>query len=184
MTPRPDARVFLSHRPACAPALLGHRGRGATPLRSRPRSRGHAIHRSGPRDGRRIPRQDPQRIPRTLRHTHLSRALRGHRENEQRVHRVVLAPTRAGLPVRDPGRMDTLDRHRDRLPAQALGMGSRARDRGVTRALVRLSFDDPEVTALVAAALVTNRASTHVMEKLGMTRVSANSRSRGTPIHP
>lgn len=40
-----------------------------------------------------------------------------------------------------------------------------------SRELVRLAFEDPEVTALVASALVTNRASTRVMEKIGMTRI-------------
>jgi RimJ/RimL family protein N-acetyltransferase len=38
-------------------------------------------------------------------------------------------------------------------------------------ALVRLALADPEVTAVVAAALVTNRASWRVMEKVGMTHV-------------
>jgi RimJ/RimL family protein N-acetyltransferase len=37
--------------------------------------------------------------------------------------------------------------------------------------LVRLSFCDPEVTCVVAAALVTNRGSWRVMEKVGMTHV-------------
>src|SRR5262249_12726602 len=37
--------------------------------------------------------------------------------------------------------------------------------------LVRLALADPEVTDVVAAALVTNRASWRVMEKLGMARV-------------
>ncbi len=40
-------------------------------------------------------------------------------------------------------------------------------------ALVRLAFADPTVTEVVAAALVTNRASTRVMEKVGMARVRA-----------
>lgn len=38
-------------------------------------------------------------------------------------------------------------------------------------ALVRLAFIDPSVTAVVAAALTPNRASTRVMEKVGMSRV-------------
>jgi RimJ/RimL family protein N-acetyltransferase len=38
-------------------------------------------------------------------------------------------------------------------------------------ALVRLALADPEVTCVVAAALVTNRASWRVMEKVGMTHV-------------
>jgi RimJ/RimL family protein N-acetyltransferase len=38
-------------------------------------------------------------------------------------------------------------------------------------ALVRLALADPEVTAVVAAALATNRASRRVMEKVGMARV-------------
>lgn len=38
-------------------------------------------------------------------------------------------------------------------------------------ALVRLALADPEVTAVVSAALVTNRASWRVMEKVGMTHV-------------
>jgi len=38
-------------------------------------------------------------------------------------------------------------------------------------ALVRLAFTDPSVTAVVAAALTPNRASTRVMEKVGMSRV-------------
>jgi RimJ/RimL family protein N-acetyltransferase len=37
--------------------------------------------------------------------------------------------------------------------------------------LVRLALTDPEVTGVVAAALVTNRASWRVMEKIGMTHV-------------
>ena len=37
------------------------------------------------------------------------------------------------------------------------------------KALVELAFDDPTATAVVACALVENRASTRVMEKLGMT---------------
>jgi RimJ/RimL family protein N-acetyltransferase len=37
--------------------------------------------------------------------------------------------------------------------------------------LVRLTLADPTVTGVVAAALVTNRASTRVMEKVGMSRV-------------
>ena len=38
-------------------------------------------------------------------------------------------------------------------------------------ALVKLALADPEVTAVVAAALVTNRGSWRVMEKVGMKRV-------------
>jgi RimJ/RimL family protein N-acetyltransferase len=38
-------------------------------------------------------------------------------------------------------------------------------------ALVRTALANPEITAVVAAALVTNRASWRVMEKIGMTRV-------------
>jgi [ribosomal protein S5]-alanine N-acetyltransferase len=38
-------------------------------------------------------------------------------------------------------------------------------------ALVRLAFTDPSVTAVVATALAPNRASTRVMEKVGMSRV-------------
>jgi RimJ/RimL family protein N-acetyltransferase len=38
-------------------------------------------------------------------------------------------------------------------------------------ALVRLALADPSVTSIVAAALVPNRASTRVMEKIGMVRV-------------
>lgn len=38
-------------------------------------------------------------------------------------------------------------------------------------ALVSLAFSQPEVTAVVAAALVTNRGSWRVMEKIGMKRV-------------
>jgi len=38
-------------------------------------------------------------------------------------------------------------------------------------ALVRLAFTDPSVTAVVAVALTPNRASTRVMEKVGMSRV-------------
>jgi RimJ/RimL family protein N-acetyltransferase len=38
-------------------------------------------------------------------------------------------------------------------------------------ALVRLALDDPAVTAVVAAALLPNRASWRVMEKVGMVRV-------------
>jgi len=38
-------------------------------------------------------------------------------------------------------------------------------------ALVRLALADPSVTCIVAAALVPNRASTRVMEKIGMKRV-------------
>jgi RimJ/RimL family protein N-acetyltransferase len=37
--------------------------------------------------------------------------------------------------------------------------------------IVRAAFADPAVTSIVAAALVPNRASTRVMEKIGMTRV-------------
>lgn len=37
------------------------------------------------------------------------------------------------------------------------------------KALVDLAFDDPTTTAVVACAVVENRASTRVMEKLGMT---------------
>ena len=37
------------------------------------------------------------------------------------------------------------------------------------KALVELAFDDPTTTAVVACAVVENRASTRVMEKLGMT---------------
>ncbi len=37
--------------------------------------------------------------------------------------------------------------------------------------LVRLALADPEVTCVVAAALITNRASWRVMEKVGMTHV-------------
>jgi RimJ/RimL family protein N-acetyltransferase len=40
-------------------------------------------------------------------------------------------------------------------------------------ALVRLALADPEVSCVVAAALVTNRASWRVMEKVGMARVRA-----------
>jgi RimJ/RimL family protein N-acetyltransferase len=36
---------------------------------------------------------------------------------------------------------------------------------------VRAALADPEVTSVVAAALVTNRASWRVMEKVGMTHV-------------
>ena len=36
------------------------------------------------------------------------------------------------------------------------------------KVLAALAFDDPKVTALVACALVANRGSTRVMEKLGM----------------
>jgi RimJ/RimL family protein N-acetyltransferase len=38
-------------------------------------------------------------------------------------------------------------------------------------ALVRLALEDPEVAAVVAAALAANRASWRVMEKVGMARV-------------
>jgi RimJ/RimL family protein N-acetyltransferase len=41
----------------------------------------------------------------------------------------------------------------------------------VAAALVRLTLDDPTVTCVVACALVPNRASTRVMEKVGMSRV-------------
>jgi ribosomal-protein-alanine N-acetyltransferase len=37
------------------------------------------------------------------------------------------------------------------------------------KALVEIAFDDPTTTAIVACAVVENRASTRVMEKLGMT---------------
>lgn len=37
------------------------------------------------------------------------------------------------------------------------------------KALVELAFDDPTTTAVVACAVVENRASTRVMEKMGMT---------------
>jgi [ribosomal protein S5]-alanine N-acetyltransferase len=40
-----------------------------------------------------------------------------------------------------------------------------------SRALVDYAFADPTIEAIVAVALVENRASTHVMEKLGMKRV-------------
>jgi RimJ/RimL family protein N-acetyltransferase len=40
-------------------------------------------------------------------------------------------------------------------------------------ALVRTALADPEVTGVVAAALVPNRASWRVMEKVGMSRVGA-----------
>ncbi len=36
---------------------------------------------------------------------------------------------------------------------------------------MRISFEDPEVTSVVACALEGNRASTRVMEKVGMSRV-------------
>ena len=36
---------------------------------------------------------------------------------------------------------------------------------------MRLAFAEPSMTAVVAAALVPNRASTRVMEKLGMSRL-------------
>jgi RimJ/RimL family protein N-acetyltransferase len=36
---------------------------------------------------------------------------------------------------------------------------------------VRLTLADPEVTCVVASALVPNRGSTRVMEKVGMSRV-------------
>ena len=39
------------------------------------------------------------------------------------------------------------------------------------KSLVEIAFDDPTTTAVVACALVENRASTRVMEKLGMTEV-------------
>lgn len=41
----------------------------------------------------------------------------------------------------------------------------------VAKRLVRLTLDDPLVTSVVSCALVTNRASTRVMEKAGMIRV-------------
>lgn len=40
-----------------------------------------------------------------------------------------------------------------------------------SRALVDYAFADPDIQAIVAVALVENRASTRVMEKLGMTRI-------------
>jgi [ribosomal protein S5]-alanine N-acetyltransferase len=41
----------------------------------------------------------------------------------------------------------------------------------VATELVKMALDDPEVTSVVACALVPNRASTRVMEKVGMSRV-------------
>jgi ribosomal-protein-alanine N-acetyltransferase len=41
----------------------------------------------------------------------------------------------------------------------------------VARQLVRLTLDDPTVTCVVAYALIPNRGSTRVMEKVGMSRV-------------
>jgi RimJ/RimL family protein N-acetyltransferase len=41
----------------------------------------------------------------------------------------------------------------------------------VATALVRLTLDDPAVTCVVSCAMVLNRASTRVMEKVGMSRV-------------
>jgi ribosomal-protein-alanine N-acetyltransferase len=40
-----------------------------------------------------------------------------------------------------------------------------------SRALVSFAFSDPDVTCVVAAALVANHASTRVMEKLGLSRI-------------
>jgi RimJ/RimL family protein N-acetyltransferase len=55
-----------------------------------------------------------------------------------------------------------------RLKRSAWGRGL-ATD--ASRALVRRAFAEPSVTSVVASALVPNRASTRVMEKLGMMRV-------------
>jgi ribosomal-protein-alanine N-acetyltransferase len=55
-----------------------------------------------------------------------------------------------------------------RLKRSAWGRGLATE---ASRELVRLAFADPDVTAVVAAALVPNRASTRVMEKMGMTRL-------------
>jgi RimJ/RimL family protein N-acetyltransferase len=41
----------------------------------------------------------------------------------------------------------------------------------VARELVRIAFEDTTVTRVVACALMANRASTRVMEKVGMSRV-------------
>jgi [ribosomal protein S5]-alanine N-acetyltransferase len=41
----------------------------------------------------------------------------------------------------------------------------------VATELVKMALDDPEVTSVVACELVPNRASTRVMEKVGMSRV-------------
>jgi RimJ/RimL family protein N-acetyltransferase len=42
---------------------------------------------------------------------------------------------------------------------------------GASAVLVQCTLVDPAVTCVVAAALISNRASTRVMEKIGMTRV-------------
>jgi RimJ/RimL family protein N-acetyltransferase len=41
----------------------------------------------------------------------------------------------------------------------------------VATQLVRIALEGPEVTSVVACALITNKASTRVMEKVGMSRV-------------
>ena len=76
----------------------------------------------------------------------------------------------AGLPLRGPGRV-TRDRHRDRLPAQRRrGVeGTRPRRRELSAA-----FRDPNVTAIVASALVPNRDARDGEDRPG---ASANSSS-------
>ena len=56
--------------------------------------------------------------------------------------------------------------YRFRRAAWGRGLATEA-----SAALVKLALADPEVTAVVAAALVTNRASWRVMEKVGMAHV-------------
>jgi RimJ/RimL family protein N-acetyltransferase len=56
--------------------------------------------------------------------------------------------------------------YRLRQAAWGRGLGSEG-----AAALVRRTLADPDVTAVVAAALVANRGSTRVMEKAGLTRV-------------
>jgi RimJ/RimL family protein N-acetyltransferase len=56
--------------------------------------------------------------------------------------------------------------YRLRCSAWGRGLATEA-----SAALVRLAFTDSKVTSVVSAALVPNRASTRVMEKIGMTRI-------------
>jgi RimJ/RimL family protein N-acetyltransferase len=68
--------------------------------------------------------------------------------------------------------------YRLRRAAWGRGLASEA-----AAALVRLALSDPEVTAVVAAALVANRGSTRVMEKAGLTRVREFAMAdRGTAV--